>query len=310
MSSSIKDSAKQAADMVRVQADLDKEHQRAQDKQNQERADFSRIMEKKDESRRLESSRQENHRARGQEQKKDQRTAAQKKQQEASQQAKRPLKQEHQASKQARMLHQKLDAHRKDSSALKNDQSLARKDGIQETKEATEDRKLDLDEQDRQSVDQKEDRKAALGEQDAADVPIDPDQRQGQQKQQGDGRRDDGSQSGPQQASATAEGLSKSRGASKIIPAEILAYLVRAIFVGIDQTGLKTMRIELKGAGLEGGTLDIKADGGKLFLHFKDLDDNTDRLLQSSKGTLMRKLEEKGLLLEEMRVERASDTST
>jgi hypothetical protein len=306
MSSSIKDSTKQAADIARVQADLDKENQRAQDKQNLERADFSRIMEKKDESRRLQSSRQEKHQAQEQEQKKDQQSAAQKRQQEARQQSKRPSNRAHHASKQARMLHQQLDTRHKESSALKNDQSLARKDGMQETKDAAEDRKLDLDEQDSQSIDQKDNRKASRGEHDLTEGPIDPDQRQGQQ--QSEERQEDGSHPGGQQGAAAAEGSAKSSGSSKTIPAEIIAYLVRAIFVGINEEGLKTMRIELKGAGLDGGILDIKADGGKIFLHFKDLDDNTERLLQSSKGPLMGKLEAKGLALEEMKVERKNDS--
>ena len=304
MSSSIKDSAKQTADLARMQAEMDKENQRTQDKQNQERADFRRMMEKKDESRRLESSRQESHRAEEREQKKDQQTAAQKRGHESGQQNKGPPRHSHQASKQAQLLHQRLDNRHKESSAQKNEQAMARQDGVQESKDAAEDRKTDLDEQETQRVDQKEDRKTIQSDGDVNESAVDPDQRQGRGQQDKEGRQDDGSQPGLQQGAGAADGSSAKSSMPKTIPAAIVAYLVRAIFVGINEEGLKTMRVELKGAGLDGGVLDIKADGGKIFLHFKDVDENTDRLLQGSKGALMRKLEAKGLALEEMTVER------
>lgn len=115
----------------------------------------------------------------------------------------------------------------------------------------------------------------------------------------GDSRGDDGTAAALAQAkkaAAPAEGAQAPREV-KQIPPELLEKLVSAVYLGVNQKGLKEFQIELKDGPLKGAFLKISADGGKVALRFEGLGADEKRLLEASKGELMRRLGKKGLSL-------------
>ncbi|MBI1946044.1 MAG: hypothetical protein HYS27_10130 [Deltaproteobacteria bacterium] len=135
--------------------------------------------------------------------------------------------------------------------------------------------------------------------------PVDPDgkNRGGGGKQQG--RGDEGaaalaalSKPSTPQAAAGPQGAV----GVKQIPPELLEKLVSAIYLAVNDKGLKEFQIELKDGPLKGGFLKLTADGGKVSLSFLGLAGDQKRLVEASKGELMRRLEKKGLRLERLSV--------
>jgi hypothetical protein len=82
------------------------------------------------------------------------------------------------------------------------------------------------------------------------------------------------------------------------IPEEILKKLVDAIYVGVNEKGLHTFRMEMKDGVMQGGSVEITADAGKITLTFGGLEGNTRNMVESSKGDLMRRMEKRGLTLD------------
>ena len=88
----------------------------------------------------------------------------------------------------------------------------------------------------------------------------------------------------------------------KQIPPEMIEKLVSAVYLGVNDKGLKEFQIELKDGPLKGASVRISADDGKVALSFSGLDADTKRLVEASKGDLMRRLGAKGLTLSRLDV--------
>lgn len=88
----------------------------------------------------------------------------------------------------------------------------------------------------------------------------------------------------------------------KQIPPELLEKLVSAVYLGVNQKGLKEFQIELKDGPLKGAFLKITAEDGKVGLRFEGLGADEKRLVEASKGELMRRLGKKGLALARLEV--------
>lgn len=88
----------------------------------------------------------------------------------------------------------------------------------------------------------------------------------------------------------------------KQIPPELLEKLVSAVYLAVNDKGLKEFQIELKDGPLKGGFLKLSADHGQVSLSFFGLEGDQKRLVEASKGELMRRLEKKGLRLERLTV--------
>lgn len=102
-----------------------------------------------------------------------------------------------------------------------------------------------------------------------------------------------------------AQGASKGQAVKKTqqIPAELIEKLVRAVFVGVNAQGMKEFQIDLKDGALAGARMKVTAGkDGRIQLAFEGVDHHTKNLLESSKGELMRRFEDKGLHLGEMKV--------
>ncbi|MCC7112213.1 MAG: hypothetical protein IT382_23165 [Deltaproteobacteria bacterium] len=135
--------------------------------------------------------------------------------------------------------------------------------------------------------------------------PIDPDGRnRGGGGQGGQGRGDEGAsalaalQKGAAPPAAALQGAAGARQ----IPPEILEKLVSAVYLAVTEKGLKEFQIELKDGPLKGGFLKLSADKGQVTLSFLGLEGDQKRLVEASKGELMRRLEKKGLRLHKLSV--------
>ena len=83
----------------------------------------------------------------------------------------------------------------------------------------------------------------------------------------------------------------------KQIPPELLEKLVSAVYLGVNEKGLKEFQIELKDGPFKGAFMRVSAEDGKVSLRFEGLDQNSKRLLEGCKGDLMKRLSAKGLSL-------------
>lgn len=121
----------------------------------------------------------------------------------------------------------------------------------------------------------------------------------GQGGQGGQGRGDEGAaalaalQKKPSTQAAGPQGAAGARQ----IPPEILEKLVSAVYLAVTDKGLREFQIELKDGPLKGGFLKLSADKGQVSLSFLGLESDQRRLVEASKGELMRRLEKKGLRL-------------
>jgi hypothetical protein len=84
------------------------------------------------------------------------------------------------------------------------------------------------------------------------------------------------------------------------IPEEILKKLVDAIYVGVNEKGLHTFRMDMKDGVLQGGSIEITVDAGKIKLTFGGLEGHTRNMVDASKGDLMRRMEKRGLTLDDI----------
>ena len=80
----------------------------------------------------------------------------------------------------------------------------------------------------------------------------------------------------------------------KQIPPEMLERLASAVRIGINDKGLHELQIDLKEGVLQGASLRVTAEGGKVTLTFSGLSGHTKNLVESSAGELMRRLDAKG----------------
>lgn len=129
--------------------------------------------------------------------------------------------------------------------------------------------------------------------------------------QEGSRQQDRGSQAMIQGA-AEVEGVGADRAAQQAqapapsgqpIPPHIIKELVDRVFVGVNQKGLNEFTIDLKGTMLAGTTLQISANGGRIYAKVQTGDKNVGRLFKASEGELARVFARKGLRLESMEIE-------
>jgi hypothetical protein len=119
----------------------------------------------------------------------------------------------------------------------------------------------------------------------------------GQQRDKRSGQGDEGGQKQPLQTQApVAKGAQGPREVRQI-PPEILEKLCSAVWLGVNEKGLREFQIELKDGPLKGAHVKITAEDGKVALTFTNVGGDEKRLLEASKGDLMRRLEKKGLSL-------------
>lgn len=119
---------------------------------------------------------------------------------------------------------------------------------------------------------------------------------------QGKGRGEQGAAASVAPMAADAAQGTQAARAVKQIPPELLEKLVSAVYLAVNDKGLKEFHIELKDGPLKGGLLKISADNGKIALSFSNLGGDEKRLVEASKGELMRRLEKKGLTLSRLDV--------
>lgn len=118
----------------------------------------------------------------------------------------------------------------------------------------------------------------------------------------GQGRGDEGPAVLPRPQQLGSAGEAKAAREVKQIPPELLDKLVSAVWLGVNQRGIKEFQIELKDGPLQGAFVKVTAESGKIGLRFEGLGADERRLVEGSKGELMRRLEHKGLALGKLEV--------
>jgi len=211
--------------------------------------------------------------------------------------------QQSRAMEQAKSFHTLLDRQRGETASAHEGMTSERLTAQSEAREASSERAKDVDEKGEVQREQvQEDLRTEAREQDRVNSAID-----GQARGGGGGGGSHGGDGGAQGENAPgkvgetekAGPSSYVRGAQKI-PEAMLEKLVRDIYVGVNAEGLKMFQIELKEGVLQGGSIQVVADGGKISLNFGGLDGQAKNLVESSKGDLMRRLGAKGLTLENL----------
>ncbi len=86
------------------------------------------------------------------------------------------------------------------------------------------------------------------------------------------------------------------------IPQELIDKLVDGVRVGVNEVGHAEFQIELKDGIMQGMTLRVSADHGKVSCQFIGGDHAAKNFIESSEGALSRALESKGLRLEKLSV--------
>lgn len=206
---------------------------------------------------------------------------------------------------QARSFSQVL-GHQQASTAQADGQRVeARDQGVQKERVEREERDRDVG---RAEVKQEGDREQSRiesrseAQQGAA---VDPDgKNRGGGGQGGQGRGDEGAAAlaALKKPSSTPAAGPQGAAGARQIPPEILEKLVSAVYLAVTEKGLKEFQIELKDGPLKGGFLKLSADKGQVSLSFLGLEGDQKRLVEASKGELMRRLEKKGLRLHKLSV--------
>jgi hypothetical protein len=174
-----------------------------------------------------------------------------------------------------------------------------REDGTRKDRVEGEDRKTDLERKAAKKDDERELSRVEAREKHRPNAAIDGD------KKGGDSRGGDGGAAAkmPQQATKTA-GPQKAREAKQLPPEvkKALEKLVDAIYLAVNEKGLKEFHVELKEGVLSGGSLKVSVGDDGVALSFRGLDGNQKNLVESSKGDLMKRLEGRGLKLAKIEV--------
>lgn len=84
------------------------------------------------------------------------------------------------------------------------------------------------------------------------------------------------------------------------LPPEVVRQIVSAIYKGVSVDGRTHMQVTLKGGMLDGVSLSVRSEGGKVSCEFSGCGRDLSRLLDSTKGVLARGLSKRGLKLERL----------
>ena len=207
---------------------------------------------------------------------------------------------------QAKSFQQSLSTVRQDSKADQDTKTNDRSEGMASIREAVQERVEDIDErQELQKEVNAEEEKVESQRQDALESGVqsstekpDRDRQQNQDQDQHEGGQPSVESAAPVEQAQQLGYTS----ATKQIPDAILEKLASNVWMGINEKGLNTFRIELKEGVLQGASVQVSAEGSKISLRIDGLDSNAQNLIEASKGSLMRKLASKGLELEELSV--------
>lgn len=135
-----------------------------------------------------------------------------------------------------------------------------------------------------------------------ASIGVDPDEdgRGRDQRGRDSGGRDEGDRPAPAAVGATKEAP---RGANTAkLPTEILEHIAKSVAIAAAADGKVSMSVSLKGSMLEGVTLHVTANKGKVRCVFENCDKQLGNLIEASKGELMRQLGKRGFELDILRV--------
>lgn len=177
-----------------------------------------------------------------------------------------------------------------------------REEGMVETRSLREDRVSDLDKKREARVEaDKEQAKAEAHAELKANAAIDG-QARGKGNSHGEGDAPTDGSTVQAVGSPKAQAAEEAKAAREVqqLPEAILEALANEVYVGVNEKGLAEFRVELKEGVLQGASLRITADGGKIHLAFEGLSGNAKRLIQASEGDLARRLQAKGLWLERL----------
>jgi hypothetical protein len=173
-----------------------------------------------------------------------------------------------------------------------------REAGSQKDRVEAEDKAADVDKQEATRDAEVEQAKVeARHDAQVANGAINPDGSNGQQKDKRQGGQGDEGGAKQQLQSATPTQKAQGPRAVKQIPPEVLEKLCSAVWLGVNEKGLREFQIELKDGPLKGALVKITAEDGKVALSFSNVGADEKRLIEASKGDLMRRLEKKGLSL-------------
>ena len=179
-----------------------------------------------------------------------------------------------------------------------------REDGLAEARSHHEERVSDLDRKKEARAETERDLlKAEAREKARANAAIDAGgQHKGGSSSEGEATADPNAVKGVGAAGTGQAAEAQAAHEVKQIPEAILEALANEVYVGINEKGLAEFRVELKEGILQGATLRVTADGGKIQLAFEGLAGNAKRLVQASEGDIAKRLRAKGLILDEIRV--------
>lgn len=200
-----------------------------------------------------------------------------------------------------------LETQKAESASAQQVRSERREEGLGMQRQQNEERVGDLEQKQEQRVEsEREQARVEAREEARANAAIDG-QAQGRGQggsgsSGGDRSPGEGGQRSPK-AVGEAEGARGSAGASPVqqIPEAILQALADRVFVGVNERGMAEFRVELKEGILQGASMRVSAEGGRIHLAFEGLEGNAKRLVQACEGDLARRLEAKGLRLASLR---------
>ncbi len=134
----------------------------------------------------------------------------------------------------------------------------------------------------------------------AIGLDVDEDGRNQQQRSRDGGGKGDEENKPAAVAAAKADAP---RGAQPTkLPTEILEHIAKSVAVAAAADGKVSMSVSLKGTMLDGVTLHVTANKGKVRCVFENCDKQLGNLIEASKGELMRQLGKRGLELDILRV--------
>lgn len=124
------------------------------------------------------------------------------------------------------------------------------------------------------------------------------------QNQRQDGRQEQSSDDG-RRGTPSAQGVGSVDGPRKgaaptAIPRAVLDALVKQISEAVTPDGRSSLKLELKGSGLDGVTLTIGANNGRIQCQFEGCNDATRKILEQGRARLAQGLARRGLKLERL----------
>jgi hypothetical protein len=212
---------------------------------------------------------------------------------------------------QAKSFHQALEGSRTETKSDKDVKVKDRSEGMTEAREAFSERASEIDDRlESQKEVAKEEESAEIKDKERINAAIEGAAEKGDggsQKNRDDSHQESASQAVEQGAAVDAPKQAGYTSGVQQIPEAILEKLASNVWMGVNEKGMSTFRIELKDGVLQGASVQVSADGGKISLTIEGLDGGARNLVMASRGSLMRKLESKGLQLEEISVPAPKD---